>query len=133
MQDRLVAIRDFAARYTAAWCSQDAASVAAFYAPDGSLTINDDEPAVGRRAITEQSHSFMAAFPDLRVVMDDVIVKGDLVEYHWTLTGTNTARGGTGKPVRIHGFELWEFGHDGLIRSSRGSFDSGEYRRQLAL
>jgi uncharacterized protein (TIGR02246 family) len=133
MQDRLAAIRDFATRYTAAWCSQDAASVAAFYAPNGSLTINDDEPAVGRRAITELSHSFMAAFPDLQVVMDDVLVKGDFVEYHWTLRGTNTGPGGSGKPVRIHGFELWELGPDGLIRSSRGNFDSGEYRRQLAL
>ena len=27
-QDRLTALRDFAARYTAAWCSQDPASVA---------------------------------------------------------------------------------------------------------
>src|SRR5438067_2281623 len=46
-------IREFARRYTAAWCSGDPASVAAHYAPDGSLTINDGEPSVGRDAITE--------------------------------------------------------------------------------
>ena len=33
-------VLDFACRYTAAWCSQDAGSVAAFYSPDGSLCIN---------------------------------------------------------------------------------------------
>jgi len=44
---------DLAQRYTAAWCSQDAASVAAFYSPNGSLSINGSAPAVGRSAITE--------------------------------------------------------------------------------
>ena len=38
-------LQDFAARYTAAWCSQDPASVASFFAPRGSLTINDGEPS----------------------------------------------------------------------------------------
>ena len=37
-------VLDFAQRYTAAWCSQDPASVAALYAPDGSLTINGGTP-----------------------------------------------------------------------------------------
>jgi hypothetical protein len=40
-------MRAFAARYTAAWCSQDAGSVAAFYSPNGSLTINHGAPATG--------------------------------------------------------------------------------------
>ena len=122
---------DFAERYTAAWCSQDAASVAAFYSVDGSLSINDGTPAVGRSAITEVAQSFMTAFPDLRVVMDKVLVQGDHAEYHWTLIGTNSGQGGTGHGVRIRGFELWQIGADGLIASSRGHFDSSEYRRQL--
>ena len=126
-------LKEFAARYTAAWCSHDAARVAAFFADDGTLTINDNEPAVGRRAISEATQSFMSAFPDLQVTMDELKVDGDLVEYHWTLTGRNTGPGGRGNRARISGVEHWEFDHDGLIRSSRGRFDSGEYRRQLAL
>jgi uncharacterized protein (TIGR02246 family) len=122
---------DFAERYTAAWCSQDAASVAAFYSADGSLTVNDSARAVGRRAITEVAQSFMTAFPDMRVVMDEVLVRGDRAEYHWTLIGTNTGPGGTGHRVRISGFELWQIGADGLIASSQGHFDSSEYLRQL--
>ncbi len=43
---------EFATRYTAAWCSQDPASVAAFFAEDGSLAVNEDAPAKGREAIT---------------------------------------------------------------------------------
>ena len=45
------ALKQFATRYTAAWCSHDAAQVASFFAPDGSLKINDAAPSVGRAAI----------------------------------------------------------------------------------
>ena len=125
-------LRDFAARYTAAWCSQNPASVAAFYSEEGSLRVNDELPAVGRDAIEQVARSFMLAFPDLRVVMDDLRVQEE-PEYHWTLFGANTGPGGTGNTVRISGFEKWSIGADGLIRSSQGHFDAAEYHRQLEL
>jgi len=121
----------FAERYTEAWCSQDPARVAAHYAPDGSLTINEAAPSVGRAAITEAARSFMIAFPDMQVLMDDLRLDGEKVEYHWTLVGTNTGPGGTGKRVRISGFEEWTIGEDGLIAASLGHFDEAEYERQL--
>jgi ketosteroid isomerase-like protein len=125
-------LRDFAARYTAAWCSRNPASVAAFFSEDGALRVNDDPPAVGRAAVTQVAQSFMTAFPDLRVAMDDLLVRGDEAEYHWTLTGTNTGPPeGTGHRVCISGFEKWHLGRDGLIASSQGNFDAVEYRRQL--
>jgi uncharacterized protein (TIGR02246 family) len=127
----LAQLREFAKRYTAAWCSHDAASVAAHYAPDGSLTINDGVPSVGRTAITEAAQTFMTAFPNMQVLMDDVLMQGDRAEYHWTLIGTNTGPGGTGHRVRISGFEVWEIGEDGLIAESQGHFNSATYQRQL--
>jgi predicted ester cyclase len=75
--------------------------------------------------------TFMVAFPDLRVVMDDIVVQGDRAVYHWTLSGTHTGPGGTGSRVRISGFEVWRIGEHGLIAESRGHFDSADYRRQL--
>jgi SnoaL-like polyketide cyclase len=131
MPTDLLNLRDFAMRYTAAWCSQDPASVAAFYSPDGSLTVNDDRPAVGQHAITEVAQSFMTAFPDMCVAMDDLLLQDDQAEYHWTLTGTNTGPGGTGQRVRVSGFERWRLDPNGLIASSQGTFDAAEYRRQL--
>jgi len=122
---------DFARRYTAAWCSQDATNVAAFFSTHGSLSVNDNPPAVGRAAITAVAQSFMTAFPDLRVAMDRLLPRGDRTEYHWTLTGANTGPGGTGHRVRISGYELWQTGEDGFIASSDGHFDSSEYQRQL--
>jgi ketosteroid isomerase-like protein len=116
---------------TAAWCSQDAASVAAFFAPDGSLRVNDNAPAVGRHAITEVANGFMMAFPDMKVLMDDITVQGDTAVYHWTLVGANTGPGGTGRSVRISGFEEWRMNADGLIAESLGHFDNQDYQRQL--
>jgi hypothetical protein len=39
-------LSDFAIRYTAAWCSKSAPSVAAHFAERGSLAINGGGPAV---------------------------------------------------------------------------------------
>src|SRR6266496_5098283 len=132
MQPRLPELHDFATHYTAAWCSQNPESVAAFFSPDGSLRVNDDPAAVGRSAITQVAQSFMTTFPDLAVMMDNVLPRGDVVEYHWTLIGTNTGPSGTGKRVRISGFEEWTFGDDGLVAEALGHFDQAEYDRQLA-
>lgn len=124
-------LQRFARDYTAAWCSQDPARVASFYAPDGVLTINAGEPARGTAAITAAAREFMLAFPDLVVTMDALEVEGDRAIYRWTLTGTNDGPGGTGKKVNISGHEEWTFGADGRIASSLGHFDDNEYERQL--
>jgi hypothetical protein len=51
--------------------------------------------------------------------------------YRWTLTGTNSGPDGTGKKVRISGYEEWTIRADGLIEKSLGHFDEAEYQRQL--
>jgi hypothetical protein len=123
---------EFGKKYTAAWCSQNPASVAAFFAETGSLTINDGPPSVGRAAITAAAQGFMTAFPDMVVTMDTVsLVAEDRAVYRWSLTGTNSGPGGTGNAVRISGYEEWAVGSDGLIADSKGHFDETEYYRQL--
>jgi uncharacterized protein (TIGR02246 family) len=124
-------LREFGTRYTAAWCSQNAASVAAFFAESGSLKINDGAPSVGRAAIASAAQGFMTAFPNMVVTMDNVSLDGGRAVYRWTLTGTNTGPGGTGNPVRISGYEEWTFSADGLIADSKGHFDEADYNRQL--
>ena len=126
-------VRQFAADYTAAWCSQTAARVAEHFAENGSLKINDGAPAVGRAAITNAAQGFMTAFPDMIVAMDSLIVSDERAVYHWTLTGTNTGPKGTGAAVRIHGYEEWTLNAAGLIQESLGHYDQAEYDRQLQL
>jgi len=126
-------LNKFAADYTAAWCSQHAASVASFFSESGSLQINEGAPSVGRSSIAAAAQGFMTAFPDLIVKMDKLVVDGNRIEYHWTLSGTNSGPGGTGKSVHISGFEQWRFGPDGLIAESKGHFDKSEYDRQISV
>lgn len=84
------------------------------------------------RAIAEGARGFMSyTFSDMIVTMDEVTRKSDGTKFHWTLTGTNTGPGSTGKCVRISGYELWKIDNDGLIRESKGHFDAVEYERQL--
>ena len=127
----LAKIITFAKRYAEAWCSQNPESVAAFFAENGSLRVNDGPPAVGRAAFAEVARGFMRDLPDMIVTMDDVTHASDGTKFHWTLTGTNTGPGGTGKRLRISGYELWKIDNDGLIAESKGHFDSAEYERQL--
>jgi uncharacterized protein (TIGR02246 family) len=124
-------LQELGRNYTAAWCSHNAASVAAFFSESGSLKINDGAPSVGRTAITAAAQGFISAFPDMVVAMDNVSFDGPRAVYRWTLTGTNTGPGGTGKAVRIAGYEEWTFGADGLIAESKGHFDETDYNRQL--
>jgi len=121
----------FAQGYAEAWCSQDPEKVAAFFAERGSISINNGPPAVGRAAIAKEAQAFMTTFPDMVVTMDKLVRDDEGTKFQWTLTGTNTGPGGTGKRVRISGYELWKIDNDGLIAESKGHFDGAEYERHL--
>jgi hypothetical protein len=105
--------------------------VASFFAEEGSLKINDGSPSVGRVAISAAAQEFMRALPDMILKMDGLHQEGDGFVYRWTLIGTNTGPGGSGKRVHISGYEEWSIGADGLISKSLGHFDEAEYLRQL--
>jgi predicted ester cyclase len=114
----------FARRYAQAWCSQDAEKVAAFYAKNALISVNDGPPA----PIDDVAKSFMRDFPDMIVTFDKVELRGDQTAFHWTLTGTYAANGNR---VQISGYELWKIDNDGLIAESNGHFDAADYERQL--
>ena len=117
-------VRDLARRYTEAWCSGDPARVAAHYTPGGMISINGGTPA----PIEDVARSFVEAFPDIQVYMDDLVFTNEAVEYRWTFTGTSSE---TGKWVRVSGAETWTIGEDGLIAASKGTYDQAEYERQV--
>jgi uncharacterized protein (TIGR02246 family) len=121
---------EFARDYTAAWNSGEPDRVAAFFAEDGSLSVNGSL-ATGRDAITAVAAGFMTAFPDMQLLMKDLKSEGSRIQYHWTFIGTNSGPGGTGNAVNFSGYEEWTFGDDGLVASSLGHFDEAEYQHQL--
>jgi len=118
-------IEQLARTYTEAWCSHDPARVAGHYVPAGMIRINGGDAA----PIAEVAEAFIAAFPDIEVFMDDLVLREDgVVEYRWTFTGTSAE---TGRSVRVPGFEEWTIAPDGLIAESRGHYDQAEYDRQV--
>jgi hypothetical protein len=123
----LAELTTFAKRYAKSWCSQNPQNVAAFFAENGSLSVNNGPPAVGRTAIAKEAQAFMITFPDMVVTFDKLEPQPNAIAFHWTLTGTNIGPGGTGKRVCISGYELWQFDNDGLIEESKGHFESAEY------
>jgi ketosteroid isomerase-like protein len=124
-------LKEFARGYAAAWSGQDPAALAAHYAEDGILQINDGEAAVGRDAVEATARAFMEAFPDMVVELHRLELSGEYVNFHWHWTGTNTGSGGTGAAVDLYGYEQWTFTDDGLIQQSLGHYDEVEYEQQL--
>ena len=124
-------LTEFSARYAEAWSGRDPVAFASFYAENGSLRINDGEPAIGRDAVAQMAHGFMTAFPDMIVRLVELRQTDDQLEFHWHWTGTNTGPGGTGNAVDLRGYEQWTFDEEGLIVESLGHLDDYEYQRQL--
>lgn len=122
---------DFGNEYANAWSSQKPERVADFFAADGSLKVNDGDPAIGTEAIINVAKGFMDAFPDMIVAMDSLITESNKTRFYWTLTGTNSVPGGTGNKVKISGFEEWTMNKAGLVQESNGHFNAEEYNRQL--
>jgi hypothetical protein len=117
-------LNDFAKRYAEAWCSHNPESVAAFFAKEALLTVNGGPltPPL------EVARGFMRDFPDMIVTLDKLERREDRTAFHWTLTA---AYAGTGKRIRISGYELWRIDNEWLISESKGHFDAAEYERQL--
>jgi len=124
-------LTDFGTRYAAAWSSQNPEQLASFYAENGSLIVNGGPPSTGRAAVAAKAQSFMTAFPDMLVKLERMDQHGEHPVFRWLWTGTNTGPGGTGKFVRITGYEEWTMDPNGLIAKSDGHYDEAEYQRQL--
>ena len=127
-----VELWNLAVRCSTAWSNQDPGGMASCYEENGQQSINNGAPAVGREALAEVAASYMEAFPDLKVSLDQLLVAGDSAFFVWTLTGTNTGPGGSGNCVRVSGIEVWEMGESGLIKQSRGFYDSEAYDAQIS-
>ncbi len=105
--------------------------VAKFFKENGTLQLNENQPTVGRSQIAEVAKSLMNDLPDMVVNYDSLVTKSTGTEFHWTLTGTNSGLAGTGKKVKVSGYELWQMGKNSLILKTEGHFPTVGYNRQL--
>jgi uncharacterized protein (TIGR02246 family) len=113
--------------YTAAWNTGRPEAVAGFFAETGGIVINRGPLWEGRAGVAAMAAGFFADVPDLALECDGVKLAGSHMLYLWTFTGTHS---GTGRALRITGWEEWELGADRLVTASRGWFDPEEWARQ---
>ncbi len=111
---------EFGQNYTDAWNSKQPEDMASIYAENGTLTMNNGKPAVGRKQLAETAQSYMEAFPDLELTMDSLIAENGNYRYYWTFKGTNTGSEGSGNKVDFSGFEEWTMNNQGIVQKSIG-------------
>ena len=121
------ALDALAAGYTAAWNTGSPDAVAACYAPDGGIVINRGRPWDGRAGVAAMAAGFFADVPDLSLACEGVRAAGDHVVYLWAFTGTHA---GSGRPLRVIGWEEWDLDAELQVTASRGWFDAADYARQ---
>ncbi len=121
-------LKSIGEKYAEAWSSNNPANVASFFSYRGALIVNDDILTAGRNNIAKVAERFMSAHPDMIVTMESMTTKLKGMEFHWTLTRTNSGPTGTGEKVRISGIELWQIDNDGLISISKDNFAAEEHK-----
>ena len=98
---------------------------------------HDEVPGLAptKAGVTALFQMYIAAFPDLRLVPEDVIAGGDKVVARVRATGTH--RGAflglppTGKQVDVQLIDIIRFGDDGRAREHWGVFDQLRMMQQL--
>jgi steroid delta-isomerase-like uncharacterized protein len=138
----LLDMRDFAARYTAAWNDCDTHSMAELVAED--VVWADPalpEPARGIHEVQEFMRTSFRAFPDLHFGEPDppaLAVSGDVVLWAWYMEGTHLGAidppgfAPTGKRLRVEGVDQWTM-RDGRIALYRAFYDMNDLARQLGI
>ena len=82
-------------------------------------------------------HMWRAAFPDMRMDVQDVVASGDKVAFRVRATGTHEGEfmgiPATGKRVDVQLVDFIRFGDDGLAHEHWGIFDTMAMMQQLGV
>jgi len=88
-----------------------------------------------RDGVTTFFRMYLAAFPDLRMMPEDVIASGDKVVARVRVTGTHQGAfmgmPATGRPIDVQVVDIMRFGDDGRVREHWGILDQLTMMQQL--
>ncbi len=135
---RTVEIND--ATYTA-WNAHDPDGVAAVFAEDARVRDSSASTwEVGRDAVRARAASLLAAFPDLGLERQSLLIDGPNHADRWVLSGTHLGEffgvAPTGRAVRVEGATFTTLGVRGaaiLVIEDVHHVDSAALFRQLGL
>ena len=103
-------------------------------APD--FVYHTDEGDVDRETYKLVNSAVLAAFPDLRYTIDDLIVEEDKAATRWTMTGTHQAEfngiPATNKAIKLTGVSIDRL-KDGKFVETWNFFDSMTMLKQLGV
>lgn len=88
-----------------------------------------------KEGVLDMFRMYIAAFPDMRMSLDDVLVDGDKAVARVTVTGTNhgefMGRPATGRRVEVQVIDIMRFDDDGLVNEHWGLSDAMALMQQL--
>jgi steroid delta-isomerase-like uncharacterized protein len=103
-----------------------------------SFTEHDVVPGLepSKEGVLELFRMYRAAFPDLRMEVDDLLVSGDRVVAQVRATGTHTGEPfmglqPSGKSINVPLIDITRFDADGLALEHWGVFDALSMMQQL--
>ena len=124
-------LREFGIQYEKAWRSLVPEEPFSYQAENCVASINDGSPMISAEERLGGIVGFMEAFPDLLIMMREIVEEERGTVFYWNLKGTNTGQGGTGNRIDIDGCEVWKLNNDNKITELDVYFDAEEYERQV--
>ena len=123
--------------YEDVWNKRKLEAVSDLFSPSHALRDNNSSgSSVGPEAYKIQVAMYLAAFPDLRFVVEDTIAEKDKLVTSWTISGTHKGEflgvRPTNKKITIEGITI-HYLANGKIIDSNVSWDALGLMRQLGV
>jgi steroid delta-isomerase-like uncharacterized protein len=135
-QNRKIAIKEQALeqsmitaseKYLKAWNENDMDLIRTITMNDFVRKANGEITSPDQRGIEGVMQYWHTAIPDLKITLDQLVVKDGKSYTSWTCTGTNTGNFGetppTGKKIKTTGFTVLTFNEDGKIMKEDAYYD----------
>lgn len=120
-------------KYVEVWNSGNLGDLDAIINSTYAYHSNQSPDANGLDGLKKVISGFRTSYPDVKIVLDDVIYSENEASCKWSLTGTNTGPGEippTGKPVKQWGVSIVHFAN-GKITGEWVAFDNQSFMEQL--
>lgn len=133
--------RDILTEYLDAFNRHDIESVMALCAPDILHLHPFPQPLKGLEAVREENEAFFRAFPDIRIEIGHLIIKGEWGAAEFVLKGTQTGplevQTGTIPPtnrrIEHNAAGFWRLDSEGRVAEEHFYFDIASFSRQLGI
>ena len=116
------------------WGNGDIAASGRYLAPHYRRHVGPLSPPLSSEGQRQRLEAFRAAFPDIRIVVEDMVAEGDRVAFRFTLRGTHRGEfhgvEPTGVEVEAPGLDIVRI-ENGLLAEHWGGADLNRLLTQL--